>query len=225
MSEKDRKKAGKEKNIQENGKIKKKFPLFKILIWIAIIMDIAAVAAGVIMQEPEVDYTYKYVNSEIVSHSWLDAFSVGSYIYMGVVVLLLIVAIVHLVMVRNKLDIPFVRNTIMTSLLIPVSVVVVFFSKVLVTDINVNYEPCYFEFSKDGHDIVICERAWGYGGYGDVYQIEDDGTAYKIGAFTTDNGYRNEGNYTFEWTQDGVTVHFTYDSSGTKAYLIAEWVE
>ena len=199
---------------------------FKPLIYGAIIMSVVAVVAGYILRNKDVEYTYEYVNGEIISHSWLDVFTVAAYVYLGIAVIMLLIAIANIIAVRKNADIPFARNIVLAVVLIPVSVAVIFFSKTLVTDIDWDYAPQYYEFNGENHNIVICERSMGLEGLGDVYQVEEDGTAYRIGGFATDGGYRNEGNYTFEWTDEGVTIHFIYDiNTKTGGYVIAEWVE
>ena len=78
---------------------------------------------------------------------------------------------------------------------------------------DAEYSPKYYDFSNENRKIVICETSYLLGGWGSVYQIYDDNTAWCIGKFYTDDGYRNNGKYQINWTDDGITVIYD-DGSG-----------
>lgn len=72
------------------------------------------------------------------------------------------------------------------------------------------YNPVFYEFTDNKHKIVICEETFLLGGWGTVYQVYEDNTAYPIGSFSTDDGYRNNGNYELEWSDNGINVIYNY---------------
>lgn len=95
--------------------------------------------------------------------------------------------------------------TMITSLLLMVCFDESFFDS--------DYYPEYYEFSNENRKIVVCEESWLLAGFGSVYQIDSDNTAWRIGTFTTDDGYRNGGNYQINWTDDGITLTYN-DGTG-----------
>lgn len=200
--------------------------IFKTIIWIVIIMNIAAVVTGVIMQSPDVSYEYRYSGGVITKSSWLDAFEIGSYVYMAVVILLLTAAIILIPRIKNIEKSHRTRNIIISIVLIPVSVVIILFSKTIVTGVEEDYGAEYYEFENSDRQVVICEESWGLSGWGTVYQVEADGTAYIIGEFVTDDGYRNYGEYDWEWSDTGVNIRYKFDNSGDyRGVVRAQWVE
>ncbi len=200
--------------------------IFKALIWVVLALDIIAVAVGVILQSPKVEYSYKFIDGEIVKKSWLDTFAIGSYVYMAVAIVILIAALILIPRIRNIENSHRTRNIIVSIVLIPVSVVIILFSRTIVTGVHYNYEPEYYEFSQDEHRIVVCEESWQSGGWGTVYQVNADNTAYVIGEFITDDGYRNYGEYEIEWLDEGVNVRYRFDTeSAYRGVVRAQWVE
>ena len=72
------------------------------------------------------------------------------------------------------------------------------------------YDPKCFEFSDGEHTVVIEEESWLLGGWGNIYQVNDDGSAQRLSRFSTDDGHRNEGNYDINWHDDSADI--TYDN-------------
>jgi len=88
------------------------------------------------------------------------------------------------------------------------------------------YSPEFYEFSNGVRTIVICESSWLLGGWAEVYQIYEDGTAWCIGKLSTDDGYRNEGDYEVVWQEDGVTLIHKADSYRDNLYeCYCAWVD
>lgn len=200
--------------------------IFKPIIWIVIAMNIIAVVIGVVLQSPQVEYSYEFINGEILKSSWLDVFEIGSYVYMAIIIIMLIVAIINIIIVKKSTEIKLVRNIVVPIVLIPVSVVIILFSKTIVAGVDYDYGAEYFEFSDDEHKVVICEESYLLGGWGTVYQVEEDGTAYMIGEFVTDNGYRNYGEYDLEWLEEGVNIRYRFDESSEYiGVLKARWTD
>ena len=83
-------------------------------------------------------------------------------------------------------------------------------------------EPKCFEFSDGEHTIVIEEEAFMFGGWGTVYQVEESGKAVVLKGFTTDDGYRNEGNYDIRWSDDSAEITFN-DGQGGKTTVTVEF--
>lgn len=200
--------------------------IFKSIIWIVIVMNMAAAVAGIVLQSPEVSYIYRYDGDVISKSSWLDAFEIGSYVYMAVEILLIVAAIVLIPKIKNIEKAHRTRNIIISIVLIPVSVVIIFFSKTIVVGFENDYGAEYFEFEDEDRKVVICEESWEQSGWGTIYQVEEDGTAYIIGEFVTDDGYRNNGEYDWEWNEDGVNIRYKFDDSGEYRGIVrAKWIE
>lgn len=200
--------------------------IFKSIIWIVIVMNMAAAVAGIVLQSPEVSYIYRYDGDVISKSSWLDAFEIGSYVYMAVEILLIVAAIVLIPKIKNIEKAHRTRNIIISIVLIPVSVVIIFFSKTIVVGFENDYGAEYFEFEDEDRKVVICEESWEQSGWGTIYQVEEDGTAYIIGEFVTDDGYRNNGEYDWEWNEDGVNIRYKFDDSGEyRGVVRAKWIE
>lgn len=87
-----------------------------------------------------------------------------------------------------------------------------------------DYSPQFYEFENNSHKIVICEKSWLLGGFGDVYQVYNDNTAWKIGSFTTDDGYRNNGDYKIKWSEGGADITYNDGNKNecTKHFNFAE---
>ena len=200
--------------------------IFKSIIWIVIVMNMAAAVAGIVLQSPEVSYIYRYDGDVISKSSWLDAFEIGSYVYMAVEILLIVAAIVLIPKIKNIEKAHRTRNIIISIVLIPVSVVIIFFSKTIVVGFENDYGAEYFEFEDEDRKVVICEESWEQSGWGTIYQVEEDGTAYIIGEFVTDDGYRNNGEYDWEWNEDGVNIRYKFDDSGEyRGVVRSKWIE
>lgn len=83
---------------------------------------------------------------------------------------------------------------------------------------SIEYSPVFYEFSHNEHKIVICEESFLLGGWGTVYQVYEDNSAYPIGSFSTDDGYRNNGKYELEWDKSGVAVTYDFGSGAENPY-------
>lgn len=88
------------------------------------------------------------------------------------------------------------------------------------------YDPKFYRYDSPDktHSIVICERAHGKDGYGDIFQIKDQ-RADRIGEFTTADGFRSGGKYRLGWEKTQVTVFYSSgDSIGSTKKLTAKFV-
>ena len=78
-----------------------------------------------------------------------------------------------------------------------------------------SYHPEYYPFSNGQHSIVIEEKSFLLGGFGTVYQVKKNGEAHVIGSFQTDDGGRNNGDYTIQWSDAYADITFhTFTDSG-----------
>ena len=82
------------------------------------------------------------------------------------------------------------------------------------------YDTDYYAFSNNGRIIVICEEAFLLGGWGRVYQIDNDNIAIEIGRFGTDDGHKNGGDYKIEWYDDYALIHY-YDGNNMRCLEIS----
>jgi hypothetical protein len=90
-----------------------------------------------------------------------------------------------------------------------ISAAILFVGAVLVESSS-DTDPKCFEFSDGEHTVVIEEESWLLGGWGNIYQVNDDGSAQRLSRFSTDDGFRNEGNYDINWHDDSADI--TYDN-------------
>lgn len=198
---------------------------FKILTYIALGLCAIAVVAYVIMSKMdiEVNYTYRYVGGEIVASSWFDTFENITYIYAGVVVAIMIAAIVFVFDAYKKKQEKLWLNLIVSIILIPVMLAVVIGGRMMVTGYTPKYEVNYYLLSPKEYPVIICEKYREGECLGEVYQITESGEAYRLGAFTTDNGYKNSEYYYFEEIENGIIVYFAY-SEKLRGYIDGEWI-
>ena len=68
--------------------------------------------------------------------------------------------------------------------------------------------------------MVIKEESWLLGGWGTVYQVEESGKAVVLKGFTTDDGYRNEGNYDIRWSDDSADITFNNGQGGKETIMV-----
>ncbi len=81
-------------------------------------------------------------------------------------------------------------------------------------------DPKCFEFTDGKHTIVIEEESWLLGGWGTIYQVNDDDTALKLKGFSTDDGYRNQGNYDIKWHDDSADITYDNGNSGRETVTV-----
>jgi len=101
-------------------------------------------------------------------------------------------------------------------LITAVCAVMLFFCDIMVCGLwtNEDYEPECYKFSDGQHTIVIEEKSFLLYGGGTVYQIMDNDKAVIIHQFDTDDGGRNNGNYSIKWYDD--YAELTYNTFSGK---------
>ena len=103
----------------------------------------------------------------------------------------------------------------MVSLILCAAVVVIAMAVVFANYHNrlgEDYSPKFYRCDSPdkSHSIIICERTHKNDGFGDIFQVKDQ-RAVKIGEFTTDNAFRNDGKYRIGWEKNQVTVFYSYN--------------
>ena len=83
-----------------------------------------------------------------------------------------------------------------------------------------DYDSKCFEFSDAQHTVVIEEESWLLGGWWNIYQVNDDGSAEYLRGFSTDDGYRNNGNYDIRWYDDRADITFNNGNGGMETVTV-----
>ena len=206
--------------------MKKKLLPFKKLFFSALGLSAIALIVYMIMKnlDIKVDYTYRYAAGEIITKSWLDVFRIGTYIYAGIVFVLLIFTIYFVFDAYKKKQEKLWVNLIVSIISIPLMLGIIVGGGTIVTGLDIAYETnCYMLAAKE-HPIVICEKYREGECKGQVFQIMDDGEAFLLGSFSTENGYRDVEAYRFEEYEGGVKVYFGY-AEGLRGCVESEWVK
>ena len=165
-------------------------------------------------------------DGEIIKESRQDIFLIICAVCFVIVFALFVIMVV--LSIRKKMkdrNAKIFWNISASVVLFIVSVGILGFSFIVTFGDEIVYEPEYYEFSDGNHTIVICERSFLLGGYADIYQVNDDSSAYLIEKFTTDDGYRNRGNYDFEWSDDYVKIYYEDGNSLTDACTTVYFVD
>ena len=82
----------------------------------------------------------------------------------------------------------------------------------------------YFEYTSNDqkHEIVVNEKSFLLGGWGDIYEKTSFCTMKKVGEYTTDDGFcpfTNNAFY-FVWNEKGFELHYDYGSSGEEYRVV-----
>lgn len=204
---------------------KKKLLTFKVLFFIALGLCVCALLAFMIISNMDIDvnYTYRYLNGEIVKSSWLDMFKKATYIYAGIVAVLMIFVIIFVFDAYKKKQEKLWLNLIVSIISIPIMIGIIVGGGSLVTGIMVDYETNYYLLSPKEYPVIICEKYREGECLGEVYQLMDNGDAYLLGKFSTENGYRNSEAYAFEEIDGGIKVYFAYNQDGLRGYIESNW--
>lgn len=123
-----------------------------------------------------------------------------------------IILIIMAVRNRIKHKEKFVRKVILLILSWFIALILFFFSDIMASGLwnKDDYSPeCYY-FTNGDKTIVVEEEAFMSGGWAEIYQINNDNEALKIGHISTDDGYRNKGNYDIKWNEDNLEISYHY---------------
>lgn len=205
---------------------KKKLLPFKILFFTSLGMSALALITYMIMNAIgiEENSAWRFVNGEIVERSWHDGFKIGTYIYAGIIAILMVFTIIYVFDAYRKKQEKLWLNLIVSIVSIPIFVGIVIGGGTIVTGIEINYETNYYMLTPEEYPVVIKEKYREGECKGEVFQIMEDGEAYRLGGFFTENGYRDSNSYGFEEYEGGIKVYFGY-AKGIRGCVERDWIE
>lgn len=179
---------------------------------ISLIVSLVVLAVSFGLSYIPAPATLKYVNNEIVSHSWHD-FHESIVLDILLVQLALSFALIiadTVNKIRNKVRI--CGSVSFTVFLVVFSYVTSGLSLVFTQGFwsDSDYNPQYYKFTDNNHTIVIEERSFLLYGGGTIYQIHDNNTVSVIGRISTDDGGRNHGRYDIEWSENGAEITYSF---------------
>ena len=156
--------------------------------------------------------TLKYVNNEIVSHSWHDFYTSIVVVIMLVQLALYFALIIADIVNKIKNRVKICSSVSFTVFLVLFSYITSGFSLAFMDDFwtDDDYYPQCYMFTDNNHTIVIEERSFLLYGGGTIYQIHDNNKASVIGSISTDDGGRNHGRYDIEWSESGAEITYDY---------------
>ena len=206
--------------------MKKKLLPFKILFFTSLGLTAIALIVFMIMysMDIEVEYTYRYTGGEIIAKSWYDTFRVGTYILAGLILLLMLATIYFVFDAYKKKQEKLWLNLIVSIVSIPIMMGIVIGGGLVVTGVAVKYETTCYMITPKKYPVVISEKYREGECKCEVFQIMGNGDAYRLGGFSTENGYRDRDSYRFVETENGVTIYFAY-TADTRGYIEGVWVE
>lgn len=189
--------------------MKEKICFFKPLMWAVIIMNIVAIIVAAFLRGRSEQYTYEYVNGEIITSNGLRGFLIAGYIYAGIVLVLLIMALIQVIIFRKEMS--FILNLCVVLAFVPISYGLIHVSVKSIVDIDNGYKSVCYEYTDNEHVVVISEKDNGKDSCIEVFQIVDNGDVYLLGDFSTLDGYTNKGEYDIEWSDTAVTIQYSVD--------------
>ncbi|MCQ2475472.1 MAG: hypothetical protein MJ173_06155 [Clostridia bacterium] len=87
----------------------------------------------------------------------------------------------------------------------------------------------YHEFitPDEKHEIVVCEKSFLLGGWGEIYEKTSPLTLKLLGEYTTDDGFMpfSSGNYRFEWRDNGFELFYDFGSGNIEKCVSAVYEE
>lgn len=184
--------------------------------WIELLLSVLIVGGILLLRKYPDTVTYTYENKEIISsslHKNISSAALTLGFWIVVVWCIIITAIC--IFRRIKTDEDTSKLYSFTWIVTALCTVILFFGWFISEDSLLgDYDPKCFEFSDAQHTVVIEEESWLLGGWGTVYQVEESGKAVVLKDFTTDDGYRNEGNYDIRWSDDSAEITFNNGQGG-----------
>lgn len=205
---------------------KKKLLPFKILFFTSLGLSAIAMLAYMIMNNMDIpkNATWRFSGGKIVENSWHDTFRIGTYIYAGIVLVILIFTIYYVFDAYKKKQEKLWLNLIVTIISIPLLTGIVIGGGTIVTGLEINYETNYYILAPEKYPVVIKEKYREGECKGEVFQIMENGEAHRLGGFSTEDGYRDSSSYKFEEYEGGVKVYFGY-AEGLRGCVESKWVE
>ena len=203
----------------------KKLLPFKILFFSALGLTTIALIVYMIMNSMDIktNPTWSFVNGEIVEHSWHDGFRIVTYIYAGIIFVLLLFTIFYVFDAYKKKQEKLLLNLVVSIVSIPLMIGIVIGGGTIVTGLMIDYETNYYLLASKEYPVVVCEKYREGECKGEVFQIMENGDAKCLGSFSTENGYKDSSSYKFEEYEGGIKVYFAY-SDKLRGCVESDWV-
>lgn len=169
--------------------------------------------------------TYTYENNQIIVHSLSEYFEIFLNILFLVISICTAVFIVIEIRNRIKHKEKFVRKVILLIISWFIALILFFFSDIMAAGLwnKEDYSPeCYY-FTNEDRAIVIEEGSFMLNGWAEIYQIINNNEALIIGHISTDDGYRNKGNYDIKWNENNLEISYHYGDLENR--LLTEKIE
>ena len=197
--------------------------IFKPFVWAVVAMDIIIVIVAAALRGRSVQYSYKYDNGNIICTNGLEGFLIPGYIFAGVALVLLIIALIQVIRFRKEMNL--LVNLIVVIAFIPISLGLIHISVKSVVDVDGGYKSSCYEFTDTIHNIVVCEKYNDTDSYVEIYQVYNNEEVYFLGDYETLDGYTNKGNYKIEWLEEGFKIQFSIDGSGIELAYNVEYAK
>ncbi len=174
------------------------------------------------------DYNYKtiYRDGKIISTTWFEYVDdiVLTFAYIALILMLTVSVTGYILGAIKKKEIATGERLKNTLLILGFSAMIFFTDTLLSLSVTglfteEDYSPVSYEFSGEGNRIVITESSFLLMGTGTVYKVDDNGTARRIGDFSTDDGFRNNGNYGVKFTDKYVDITYDFGSGLDKLVM------
>ena len=133
----------------------------------------------------------------------------------------------HIIPFHNIETYSYENNQIIVLLIISwfIALVLFFFSDITAAGLwnKGYYSPeCYY-FTNGDKAIVVEEESYILYGGAIIYQVLNNNEALIIGHISTDDGYRNKGNYDIKWNEDNLEISYHYGDLENK--ILTEKIE
>lgn len=169
--------------------------------------------------------TYSYENNQIIVHSLSEYFGIFLEILFLVISICTAVFIVIAVMNRIKYKEKFAKKVILLIISWFIALVLFFFSDIMAAGLwnkGDRSPECYY-FTNGDKAIVVEEESYIFYGGAIIYQVLNNNEALIIGHISTDDGYRNKGNYDIKWNEDNLEISYHYGDLENK--ILTEKIE
>ena len=177
--------------------------------WIELLLSVLIVGGILLLRKYPDTVTYTYENKEIISSSLHKNISSAA-LTLGfcIVVVWCIIITAICIFRRIKTDEDTSKLYSFTWIVTALCTKNFFWGGLYLKIFGWGTKPKRFEVSQGQHTVVIEEESWLLGGWGNIYQVVDDGSAKRLSRFSTDDGYRNEGNYHIKWHDDSADITY-----------------
>ena len=115
------------------------------------------------------------------------------------------------------------KNISRKTLVVPLTIIISFFVfSYMLADYVFSPSSEYFEYTSDdkNHHIVVDERSFLLGGWGDIFEKTSFCTMKRVGGYSTDDGFcpfSNDAFY-FVWNENDFELHYSHGGSKSEEY-------